>query len=468
MLNSIADAGRALRAGEVTSVGLLDAATAAADRADGVLGVYLTRFREPALEAARRADRELAEGLDRGPLHGIPVGVKDLIAAAEGPTTAQSLVLGDGWGAGVDAAVVARVRDAGGVITGKTTTMEFGCGLPDPSKPFPVPRNPWNTGRWAGGSSSGTASGVATGMFLAGLGSDTAGSIRMPAAFCGVTGLLPTFGRVPRSGCVPLAYSLDRIGPLARTARDCGVLLEVISGHDPADPDSARARFENPAADADLTGLRVGVVREGHFPPDADPALATAFDDAVAVLEELGAETTEVRLPYREEMVAAVVISACCEGMAHHRAELVERWSDFTVAARGLLAAGALVSGADYVQAQRARRVAQAALSELFGRVDVIVCPTASVGAPWFEELVNEFGHQDNEKLFSKLYTPYWNSVANPVLAVPIGSTDDGRPLSMQLAGKLFDDASVLRVGDAFQQRTGWHLRTPDLTAEVA
>jgi aspartyl-tRNA(Asn)/glutamyl-tRNA(Gln) amidotransferase subunit A len=218
---TLTDAAMALREGTVTSVALTEAAIAAADAADETVGTYLTRFNEYALERAATADAELARGEDRGPLHGIPFGVKDILAMAEGPTTAQSLILDRSWGAGKDAPTVARVKAAGAVITGKTTTMEFACGIPDATKPFPIPRNPWNLDTWAGGSSSGTGSGVAAGMFLAGLGTDTAGSIRIPAAFCGVSGLMPTFGRVPKSGCVPLGYSLDHVGPMARSARDC-------------------------------------------------------------------------------------------------------------------------------------------------------------------------------------------------------------------------------------------------------
>ncbi|ARX88056.1 hypothetical protein SMD44_07543 [Streptomyces alboflavus] len=197
---TLSETALALRAGTVTSVGLTEAAIAAADRHDGALGVYLARFDERARAAALRADEELARGLDRGPLHGIPFGVKDTIAVADGPTTAQSLVHDRAWWAGRDAPVVARLRAAGAVITGKTTAMEFGCGLPEEDEPFPFPRNPWRPDLWAGGSSSGSASGVAAGFFTAALGGDTGGSIRMPAAFCGVSGLLPTFGRVPGPG----------------------------------------------------------------------------------------------------------------------------------------------------------------------------------------------------------------------------------------------------------------------------
>jgi aspartyl-tRNA(Asn)/glutamyl-tRNA(Gln) amidotransferase subunit A len=233
---TLSEAAEQLRSGQVTSEVLTRTVLERADRLDDRLGTYLARFDEEALASAKQADADFAAGVDRGPIQGIPVGIKDILAMAEGPTTAQSLVLDREWGAGRDAPVVARLKAAGAVITGKVTTMEFAIGMPDPTKPFPLPRNPWDTDTWPGGSSSGTGNGVAAGLFFAGIGTDTGGSIRIPAAYCGVSGLMPTFGRVPKSGCVPLGYSLDHIGPLARSARDCGAMLGAIAGYHPSDP----------------------------------------------------------------------------------------------------------------------------------------------------------------------------------------------------------------------------------------
>jgi aspartyl-tRNA(Asn)/glutamyl-tRNA(Gln) amidotransferase subunit A len=462
--STLTEAGAALRVGATTSRALTEAALATADRLDDRVGSYLARFDEHALAAADRADAELAAGTDRGPLHGIPIGIKDVLAMAEGPTTAQSLVLDRSWGAGKDAPVVARLKAAGAVITGKTTTMEFACGMSDVTKPFPVPRNPWNLETWPGGSSSGTGSGVAAGMFLAGLGTDTAGSIRIPSALCGITGLMPTFGRVPKSGCVPLGYSLDHIGPMARSAVDCAAVLEVIAGPHASDPDCVDAPFTAPALDGDLTGLRIGVAREGHFPEGSDPALDGVFDAAVAQLEALGASTVEIELPYYAEMMTADMITLACEALAYHRTDTTARWDDYFVATRAIIAQGAMVSGADYVQAQRMRRAGQLALGRLFAEIDLVVCPTMSVGAPeladYLEGTANILG------LFVHIHTGYWNSVGNPVLALPMGATAAGLPLSMQLAGRPFQEATLLRAGWAFQSRTTHHLRVPPLVAE--
>jgi aspartyl-tRNA(Asn)/glutamyl-tRNA(Gln) amidotransferase subunit A len=465
---TLTEAAAALRAGRTTSRALTERSIAAADLADPHLGVYLHRLDDYALAAADTADAELAAGVDRGPLHGIPIGVKDILAMAEGPTTAQSLVLDPAWGAGRDAPVVARLKAAGAVITGKTSTMEFACGMPDGSNGFPIPRNPWDPTTWPGGSSSGTGGGVAAGLFRAGLGTDTGGSIRIPAAFCGVTGLMPTFGRVPKSGCVPLGYSLDHIGPLARSVQDCAAVLEVLAGPDASDPDCVDAPFAMPPDgwSEDLAGLRIGVVREGHFPDGADPALPGCFDATVELLTGAGADPRPVTLPYLAEMVTADIVTMACEALAYHRTDTRTRWTDYYPATRAMLARGALVSGADYVQAQRMRRVAQDALRRLFTDVDVLVCPTTSVAAPPLAGFLS--GETDIMTLFAHIHTAYWDSVGNPVLALPMGFNAAGLPLSVQVAGRPFEEATLLRVGGALQARSDWHLRRPaPTTAEL-
>ena len=345
---TIEEAAAVLRAGTLTSFELTTAVLERIDRHDGWVHSLLTRFDGSALQRARQADAELAAGHDLGRLHGIPMGIKDILAAREGPTTAQSLVLDPAWGAGKDATVVRRLRDAGAVIVGKTTTMEFAAGLPEASKPFPVPVNPWRDDHWPGGSSSGTGSGVASGFFLAGLGSDTGGSIRIPAALCGVSGLMPTYGRVPKNGCVPLAFSLDHLGPLARSAWDCGAVLEAIAGYDPLDPDCSERPVDDYLVHIDegVEGLKVGVAR-GHHLGETPPEVVLAFEAAVAALAELGAEISEVTLPLYPEVVAATMITIGAEACAYHQRDLANRWTDYTVAARRVFALGALVSGSE-------------------------------------------------------------------------------------------------------------------------
>jgi aspartyl-tRNA(Asn)/glutamyl-tRNA(Gln) amidotransferase subunit A len=457
MTQTITDAAAALRAGQTTSVELVEQAIAAADALDAQVGTFITRFVDSSLAAAAAADEALARGHDAGPLHGIPLGIKDIITTAEAPTTAQSVVH-DPESASGDAVVVARLRAAGAIVMGKTSTMEFACGLPDASKPFPVPRNPWDLDTWPGGSSSGTGSGVAAGMFLGGLGTDTGGSVRIPAAFSGITGLMPTFGRVPKSGCVPLGYTLDHIGPMARSARDCAAMLQVMAGYDASDVTAIDVAVPDylSGLTGDLTGVRIGVARLAG--PDDDPALEAALDSASAVLTELGAQLVEVELPFHTEVLTALGAIVSGEMLAYHLPDAQTRLTDFVASNRIMLGKHAFYTGADYVQAQRVRRVAHRALTALYADVDLILTPTAAVGAIRMDELGEDF-----TSWFTRVHTPYWDAMGNPVISVPMGFTAGGLPLGLQLAGRAFDEATVLSAADAYQQATAWHLEQPPL-----
>jgi len=464
---SIAEAAAALRAGEVTSVGLVETALANADRLDGELGVFIRRFQDEALAAAVQADTELATGHDRGPLHGIPLGIKDIIATTEAPATAQSLILDPEWSAGEgDAPVVARLRGAGGIVVGKTTTYEFAIGFPDPEKSFPIPANPWNPAHSPGGSSSGTGAGLPSGMFLGGLGTDTGGSIRIPAAYCGISGIKATFGRVPKSGCAPLGYTLDHIGPMARTARDCALMLQVLAGYDPADHHCV----DRPVDDyvgvltGDLSGLRIGIDTLERFGDAADPDLPGIVAEARAVLTAAGAEVVDVQLPLYEELTTAQLVTMAAEAAAYHLPDLQTRWSEYGRGARSFIGTGVAYSAPDYVQAQRVRRVGQKAVAELFADVDLVVTPTSSTGAFALADTVPTRMFE----VMRGLHTPYWNTVGNPSMSVPWGFTSTGLPLGMQITGRPFDEATVLRAGDAYQQRTDWHLRQPAITESVS
>ncbi|MFJ1456800.1 amidase [Nocardia sp. N2S4-5] len=452
--DTVTDAAAALRRGDVTATELTERALATPDD----LGVYLARCDERALARAAAVDRQLAAGAEVPPLAGIPLGVKDILAHTAAPTTAQSLVLDPAWAAGIgDCAVVRRLEQAGAVITGKTSTMEFAIGVPDPDKPFPVPRCAWDRDRWAGGSSSGSGSGVAAGHFLAAIGTDTAGSIRIPAAFNGVTGLKPTFGRVPKSGVVPLGYTLDHVGPLARSAADCALLLSVLAGPDTEDPYSADVPVADyPAAlTGDLQGVRVGVdTLDRYADGGIDPAQPRLFAEAVDTLRAAGATVVPVEVPMYPELVAIDLVVMLAEAHAYHRGDLRDRWTDYGRGTRIVLAGGAAVTGPDYVQAQRVRHVARRRMADLLGEVDLVVTPTGHLGAPPLASLdpLRPLG------ALSSLHTPYWNPLGNPTLAVPIGLSGDATPLSMSISGRHFDEATVLRAGDAYQRRTTHHL----------
>jgi aspartyl-tRNA(Asn)/glutamyl-tRNA(Gln) amidotransferase subunit A len=455
---TITDAAAQLRDGTTTSVELTSSMLSVADQLDPQLGTFITRYPEAAMEAAAVADAELAAGDDRGPLHGIPIGVKDIIACKEGPTTGQSVIYDPDWYAGQDAPVVARLRTAGAVIVGKTTTMEYACGFPDASKPYPVPRNAWDPETWPGGSSSGSGSGVAAGMFLGALGTDTGGSVRMPASYSGISGMKQTYGLVPKNGCYPLGVTNDHIGPMARSAADCAEMLKVMAGYDPGDPScipGVTAEDYPALLDGDLSGLTVGVARQDHLDqPFNDPALEGCFEAAVAVLEEAGATVVEVVLPYYDEAVTVGLVCATTEAYAYHSQHLKTRWADYGRPTRDLLGQGALTTGADYAQALKARRIICAAAAELFATVDLVVTPSTATGAFRLDELTWETA-------WKTWFMQYWNVVGYPALSVPMGFTAGGLPLGLQLVGAPMADALVMRAGDAYQQHTSFHLTAP-------
>ncbi len=459
---SISLVSHALRRGETTSVKLTQAALAAADDVDQKLGVLLARFDHEALAAAEKADEELALGVDRGPLHGIPLAIKDNIATSEANTTAQSAVRRDGAGHGPDSAAVSRLRAAGAIIVGKTTLMEFGIGLPDTSHGFPVPRNPWDTSRWSGGSSSGSASGVSAGLFLGALGTDTAGSIRIPAAFCGVTGLKPTYGLVPREGTIPLGFSYDTIGPIARSARDCAIILTHIAGKHEPDVSTRGSALPDFSArlGGTLDGLRLGVHGRERSPSHSrvDDELREHMDAAIDVLRNLGAEVINVEIPYYDELTTGTMVGELAEAFAYHRRNLQEHWNLYGPDTRMTLASGSLVSGPDFVQAQRVRRVGQQAVGHLFGAVDAVISATVSGAAPALP--IASF-----DDLVARINTPVWNATGNPSISIPIGFDSHGLPLAMQVAGALNADPLVLRIADAFQGATQWHTAIPPVAS---
>jgi aspartyl-tRNA(Asn)/glutamyl-tRNA(Gln) amidotransferase subunit A len=277
----------------------------------------------------------------------------------------------------------------------------------------------------------------------------------MPAAFCGITGLKVSYGRVPTTGCVPLAPSLDTIGPMARTARDCAAILRALAGRDASDPTSSSAPVDDylGALDGEVAGLRIGVERAHSRPPGHDPSAVASFEAAVGVLREAGARVVEVALEHYDVAVTAALSATLAEAFAWHRRALQQRWRDYGASTRLTLARGALASAADYAQAQRVRALARRRVDALFETCDVILMPTATVGAPRLES--------DLWPVMEHVLTPFWNGVGLPALSVPMGFSEGELPLGLQIAGPAFAEALLLRVGDAYQQRTDWHLRQP-------
>lgn len=452
---SLLDAADAIRDGSTTSSKLTAAALARADEIDPLIGVYINRCDETALAAAEQADADFARGIDRGPLQGIPIGIKDILATKDAPTTAQSLVLDPDWGNGEDAVSVERLRRAGAVIVGKTTTMEFAHGLPDPDSPFPLPRNPWNLERWAGGSSSGSASGVATGLFFAGIGTDTGGSIRAPAAYCGITGFKPTYGLVPTAGCVENSPTMDHVGPLARTARDCAAVFDALvttpSGEDRPGDQSASLEI------APGRPLRIAVERSNHSArPGVLPDVCSSFEEAVAAMQACDAAIEEIQLPSFEIVANGHSITSMAEKFACHSTSLGPNWSTYGRYTRLMSAQGAFVGAADYLQAQRVRTWARLAYQRRLDHFDVLLVPTMAGTAPELSALSFtslQSGHIS--------FTGVWSFLGFPAAAVPMGFSSDGLPMSLQIVGKPYMDATVLRAAALFQSVTDWHEAIP-------
>jgi aspartyl-tRNA(Asn)/glutamyl-tRNA(Gln) amidotransferase subunit A len=424
------------------------------EKLDRHLHCFVTLTADRALAEAKAAEAAFARGDHASPLLGIPVGYKDIYATRGIRTTAGSALLAD-WVPEADATCVRRLQDAGAIMLGKLITHEFAMGIQFPGHRFPPARNPWNLDHIPGGSSSGSGAALAAGLVHGALGTDTAGSIRGPAAFCGIVGLKPTYGRVSRAGVIPLSWTLDHTGPMARTVEDCAYLFQALAGHDPADPASARA----PVADhlgplrRGIRGLRVGVPRD-FLLDGIDPEVGHAFEQSLVALRDLGASVRDVVIPSIHTSPAFMVI-LLAEGFAYHERDLRERAALYGDVLRERLQAGGLYTGGEYVQAQRLRTVLRADMLAALETEEVLVCPTAPRPATSFAEALNP------DAPFPRSNMGPFNMAGLPALALPCGFSASGLPLSLQIAGRPFDEATVLRAGHAYEQATDWHARRP-------
>ncbi len=459
---SLTEAAELVRTREISPVELLQAVVERAERLNPELNAFITLMPEEALAAARAAEAEISAGNWRGPLHGIPLSVKDIFPVAGVRNTAGSKVFADHV-APADCEVVRRLKAAGAVIFGKNHLHEFAYGVTSNNPHFGPARNPWNPDHVPGGSSGGSGVAVAAGIGYGSIGSDTGGSIRIPAALCGVSGLKPTYGRVSRAGVFPLAWSLDHCGPLARTARDLAAILEAIAGFDPADPASADlpAGGYLAALTGNLQGLRLGVPANFLF-DDVAPEVEGAVREAVRVLADLGAEVKEVALPFVEYAGAAAAVVITAEAAAVHRELLAQRAPDYGLDVRARLEFGLKIPAAVYLQAQRARRLILGHLLDVLREVEALVMPAVPVTAPRLGQARVEINGReyDVRGTLTRLSSPF-NLAGLPALVIPCGFDGRGLPIGLQVVGRPFDEGTVLRVGDAYQRVTDWHLRRP-------
>jgi aspartyl-tRNA(Asn)/glutamyl-tRNA(Gln) amidotransferase subunit A len=453
----ITELGRLYRSGDLSPLDATNAALERIHRLDGRLNAFITVLDEQAMAQARQAEAELSAGQERGPLHGVPVSLKDLIDTAGIRTTAASRI----WRDRIpdrSATVARRLEQAGAILLGKCNLLEFAYGIVHPD--YGQCNNAWDPNRTSGGSSSGSASSVAAGMGWGSIGTDTGGSIRIPASYCGVVGFKPTYGRVSRHGVFPLSWSLDHVGTLARTVEDTAVLLEAIAGRDPLDPTSADVPVPNyrSALDGRVSGLRLGVLEQHMTGADLHPGVAEAAWAAVAELEKAGMQVKKISLPSLKEADAAMLLAILPEGTLVHEKWLRECPQDYAEMTRQQLEMGTLVPATDYVRAQQYRSLLLQELLEVFQDVDVLVSPTVAWEAPREDPTVAA-----GEGATEARRTGPFNLSGLPSLSLPCGLGKDGLPLGLQISGAPFAEPMVLRVAYAYEQRAGWSKRHPAL-----
>lgn len=439
LIESLRD--RKLRATEV-----MEASLKRLDRTEPSVHAYAHVARAPAMAEAEERDSLASRGGWAGCLHGIPVGVKDLFETSDMATEAGSHVLAGNRPAR-DAEAVRRLRAAGAIVVGKTVTHEFSYGLNEPPT-----RNAWDLGRYPGGSSAGSAVAVAVGSAAGSIGTDTAGSVRTPAAVNGIVGLKPTYGAVSTQGVVPSCPSLDHVGPLARCVYDCALLFGVLADDQPFDQ-----RMFDSGSDRPLKDLRLGVAREYFFDP-ADPAVVGAVDRALAVMEDLGAAIVEIAIPELELGPAAGGTIMLVEAARWHERLLRGHGSDYHPATRRMLELGLLVPAVGYLKAQQARKLLRSAVKRAFeeGRLNAIVAPSVPTAAPLVSEVdLDALVHQQCPA----------NLTGQPSVSVPCGFTEDDLPIGVQLIGRPFEEYEILHMAQAYEMAAGWHLRRAPIAA---
>ncbi len=455
---TIAELGRAYDRKELSPVEVTRALLDRIAAHDGKLHSFIRVTEEVALAEARAAEAEIMAGRRRGPLHGIPYGLKDVIETAGIATTGHSKLRQDHVPA-EDAEVVRRIKHAGGVLLGKLATWEFANGGPSFDLPWPPARNPWNTDRLPGGSSSGPGAAVAAGFMPVAIGTDTGGSVRGPAAFCGLAGLKPTYGRVSRRGVFPNTFTMDHCGPLTRSAEDIAVMLQVIAGHDPADPstDASPVPDYRAALAGGVKGLRIGLVDGWHEGAGAHPDLAPSIAEAIAVLEKLGAIVEPVRLSSMRDYTDCKTTISLVELYTIHEPDLRTRPQDFGRILRNHILAGGLIRAEEYQAALRWRTALAKEQAAIFRRVDALVTASARTIADIADPDRTSHG------IGASITQPFSISGV-PALAIPCGfSRAEGMPLSLQIAAGPFQEPTVLRIAHAYQQATDWHHRHSSL-----
>ncbi len=455
---SAAELGRRMARREISPVEVARSQLERIERLNPSLNCYLTVTADAALEEARRAEARIAAGKSHGPWDGVPIGWKDIFDTAGVRTTAGAKILANHVPA-EDATVVERLRGAGAVSLGKLNMHEFAYGTTTDNPHYGPCRNPWDRERIAGGSSGGSGAALAAGLCYLSVGTDTGGSIRIPASVCGCVGLKPTFGRVSRNGVLPLAWSLDHVGPMARTVEDAALLLGLLAGRDPADAWSADEPVPDFLRDLDagVAGLRLGVPL-GMFSEGLETEVAGTVEAAIRLLESLGAQVSVVELPDLAHGYTAFHAILASEASTYHLPWMRSRAAEYGEQVRRSLLPGYFIPAVDYLNAKRMQRILGAELLEALEERDAIVTATLPRTAP----LVGESMSREPSLAWNRFLTPF-NLAGLPAISIPCGFDRGGLPIGLQIAGRPFDEATVLRVARAYERETGWGGRRPPL-----
>jgi aspartyl-tRNA(Asn)/glutamyl-tRNA(Gln) amidotransferase subunit A len=453
---TIAEAADLLTRREIASVELTEAHLRRIDAHDTHLNSFITITSDHALTQARAADAELTRGVRRGPLHGIPLALKDLYDTAGIRTTAGSTFFADRV-PDTDARAVTLLYQAGAVLLGKLNMHEWALGVTNINPHYGPSRNPWDPSRITGGSSGGAAAALAAGLCMGALGSDTGGSIRIPASLCGIVGLKPTFGRVSLQGVIPLSWNLDHAGPMARTVTDAALLLQTIAGYDPDDPVSVALPVDNLLAtlDAGVTGWRIALATDAHF-GEADPEVISAVRRAATVFEELGARVEAVDLSQGREAAQMNALMTTSDAAAFHRDRLRDHPHRFGADVLARMERGAQFTSTEYILARRFQSEWRRRLERLFEQFDLLLTPATPITAPVIEGL----DAIEAARQLTRCTAPF-NLAGLPALSVPCGLSAAGLPIGLQIVAAPWNEARVLRAGRAFENATQWHRQTP-------
>jgi aspartyl-tRNA(Asn)/glutamyl-tRNA(Gln) amidotransferase subunit A len=465
---TLIEAAKALRAGQISSAELTEECLKRIESFNPRLNAFLTVTADIAREQALRADRERRSGMDRGPLHGIPIAHKDLFCTAGVRTTSGSKLF-ENFVPEFDAAIVERLREAGAVMLGKTGMHEHAYGITCDNPHFGAIHNPWDLARIPGGSSGGSAVAVAAGLCLMGTGSDTGGSIRVPSSYCGVTGIKPTFGLVSKYGALPLGFSLDHVGPIARTVRDVAVSLAAMAGPDKRDPNSARRHADDllpPDEIPSLAGVKIGIP-ENFFFERVDLQIDNAVHFMAYRAQDLGAELVSLRVPAGRQLNTIAQITLLVEAAAVHEPYIRKQRKLYGDDVRTLIDMGRVIPGVDYVQAQRLRRRAQGVFRSILEQVDCLLVPATPITAPNIGQMeVAIGGETEDVRIASTRLVRGINAIGLPSLAMPAGFTRGGLPIGMQLIGRAFGEKELLRIGAAIEDATGHVKQRPKIAEE--